>query len=352
MSHASARPIGRRRLSLAALALAAALSIVGCSPASDAAPEPADGNGVSIEHAHGTTVIPEKPKRIVTLGWMTADIVAALGENPVGVEKVWGAGESGFQPWFEDYVTEEYGETPALIEYTEDGPNYEAIKALKPDLILGLYTGLTDVEYQRLSEIAPTVPYLERPWDAGTWEDMTRTVGKAMWADERAEQAVTETTDLVASLAEAHPEFTGKSVVWGLSLTEGSTDLGVYLDYDPRVRITEALGFDSTSAMSTFYETAEGDNWYTGVSLERLNEVDADLFAAWAGTVAEAEYTVANKVVARWAPIAKGSYVFYAGEADASAISAPTVLSLQYILPTYVDDLAEALAGTPTIAGP
>ncbi|GEC76464.1 hypothetical protein [Microbacterium maritypicum] len=38
----------------------------------------------------------------------------------------------------------------------------------------------------------------------------------------------------------------------------------------------------STSAMDSFLKTAEGDNWYTGVSLENLYDVEADLFAAWA----------------------------------------------------------------------
>ncbi len=345
----SARPRVRRVSALAALATATALLLSGCTSGGESAASASDG--VVIEHAHGSTTIPEKPKRIVALSWMTPDIVAALGTNPVGIEEVWGAGESGFQPWFEDFVTEEYGETPEIIPFTDEGPNYEAIMALQPDLILGLYSGITDVEYERLSQIAPTVPYIEGPWDPSTWENMTRTVGKAMYEEERAEQLIEETDELITSLAAEHPEFVDKTFVWGLTLNEGATDLGVYLEYDPRVRITEALGFTSTPAMDDFLATAEGDNWYTGVSLERLSDVEADLFAAWAGSAAEGEYTVANKVVSAWNPIAKNSYVIYGDEALASAISSPTVLSLDAKLPQYVDDLAAALAGTPTING-
>ncbi|MFJ2542572.1 ABC transporter substrate-binding protein [Microbacterium sp. NPDC087589] len=352
MTHASARPKTRRSAALVAAALAAALTLAGCSASTDTEGSPtASVDGVVIEHAHGETVIPEKPQRIVTLGWMTPDIVAALGTNPIGMEEVWGADESGYQPWFEDFVTEEYGETPEIIPFTEDGPNYEAIKELEPDLILSLYSGVTDVEYERLTAIAPTVPYIERAWDPSTWEDMTRTIGKAMSEDEKAEELISETEEMITSLADEHPEFDDKTFVWGLTLNEGGTDLGVYLEYDPRVRITEALGFSSTSAMDSFLASAEGDNWYTGVSLERLYDVQADLFAAWGGSVAEGEYTVENKVVSRWEPIEAGSYVIYADDAEASAISAPTVLSLKYILPKYVDDLAAALQGEPTIAG-
>lgn len=351
MLHASARSKTRRLSGVAALVAAAAIALAGCSANAAPAPEKGPETGVTIEHAHGSTNIPEKPKRIVALGWMTPDIVAALGENPVGIEEVWGADESGYQPWFKDFVMSEYGETPEIIPYAKEGPNYEGIKELKPDLILGLYSGITDIEYERLSEIAPTVPYIKGPWDPSTWEDMTRTVGKAMWEDERAEELVAETDELVTSLAAEHPEFKDKVFVWGLTLTEGATDLGVYLEYDPRVRITESLGFTSTSAMDSFLETAEGDNWYTGVSLENLYDVEADLFAAWGGSKAEGTYTVENKIVSRWKPIADNAYVIYSNQAEASAISAPTVLSLKYILPKYVDDLAAALQGKPTNTG-
>lgn len=352
MSHALARPKTRRASGFVAVAIAAVLAVTGCASSGQVAEAaPAATSGVVIEHAHGSTTIAAKPQRIVALSWMTPDIVAALGVNPVGIEEVWGADDSGFQPWFEEFVTEEYGDTPEIIPYAEDGPNYEAIKALKPDLILGLYSGITDIEYERLSEIAPTVPYIEGPWNPSTWEDMTRTVGKAMWEDEKAEELISETDAMISTLADEHPEFDGKTFVWGLTLNEGGTDLGVYLEYDPRVRITEALGFTSTSAMDSFLASAEGDNWYTGVSLEKLYDVQADLFAAWGSSVDEGTYTVENKVVSRWEPIAANSYVIYADDAAASAISAPTVLSLKYILPTYVDDLAAALQGQPTIAG-
>lgn len=352
MPHTFARPKTKRVSALVAVIAAAVLVLTGCSaPGDTAESSQSSAGGVVIEHAHGSTTISEKPQRIVALSWMTPDIVAALGVNPVGVEEVWGADDSGFQPWFKDFVMDEYGETPETIPYAEEGPNYEAIKALKPDLILGLYSGITDIEYERLSEIAPTVPYIEGPWNPSTWEDMTRTVGKAMWEDEKAEQLISETEDLVSTLADEHPEFEGKTFVWGLTLNEGGTDLGVYLEYDARVRITEALGFTSTSAMDSFLSSAEGDNWYTGVSLENLYDVQADLFAAWGNSIAEGDYTVDNAIVSRWEPIAANSYVIYADAAAASAISAPTVLSLKYILPTYVDDLAAALQGNPTIAG-
>lgn len=88
MLHASARSRTRRLSGVAALIAAAAIALTGCTaPAADTEQDPGAATGVTIEHAHGTTVIPEKPKRIVALGWMTPDIVAALGENPVASKR-------------------------------------------------------------------------------------------------------------------------------------------------------------------------------------------------------------------------------------------------------------------------
>ncbi len=355
MSHASARPKIRRGSALVAAAIAAALTLAGCTASGEAAgsaPTSAAVDGVVIEHGHGKTVIPEKPQRVVALGWMTPDIVAALGTNPVGIEEVWGADESGYQPWFEDYVTEEYGETPEIIPFVEDGPNYEAIKELKPDLILSLYSGVTDIEYERLSEIAPTVPYIEGPWNPGTWEGMTRTVGKALSEDAKAEELIAETEEQITTLAGRAPRVPGQDLRLG-----SDPERGRYRPRRlPRVRPARAhhrgAGLHLHLGDGQLPRECRGRQLVqTGVSLENLYDVQADLFAAWGGSADEGKYTVENKVVSRWEPIAAGSYVIYANDAEASAISAPTVLSLKYILPKYVDDLAAALQGEPTIDG-
>ena len=71
--------------------------------------------------------------------------------------------------------------------------------------------------------------------------------------------------------------------------------------------------------------------------LDPLEAVERDIFL----TRAEA-----------WYPdLLDGLTTLYGDAAEASAISAPTVLSLKYVLPKYVDDLAAALQGEPTITG-
>lgn len=342
----------RRRASLIVAATTAVLLLAGCATEAEEPDSTAAEAGVVIEHGHGSTTVPENPQRIVTLGLMSADIVAALGISPVGVEELWGADDSGYVPWFNEYVTANYDELPEVIPGLEDGPNYEAIQALEPDLILGLYTGISDVEYERLSEIAPTIPYIEGAWDPGTWQEMTTTIGTALGKEEEADELITETEMFIDDLVAEYPEIEGQSFLWGLALTPGDSGMGAYLDYDARVRITESLGLVSTPYMETLQATSEGNLWYSGVSLENLSDVEADVFIAWPNNgESDVDYSLSNEVFLSWEPIANGSYVIFTEPASAAAITAPSVLSIPYILPGYVENIANALNGTPWVEG-
>ena len=130
---------------------------------------------VTISHALGTTIVNQPPERIVTLGWSSEDAVLALGKIPVGMPR-YRFFASGIFPWNEDRLA---GARPYLFEGDID---YEAIAALRPDLILGIYSGIDDLAYKRLSSIAPTVGLpdcamvgrlegTDGPDRAGAWQD-------------------------------------------------------------------------------------------------------------------------------------------------------------------------------------
>ena len=51
-----------------------------------------------------------------------------------------------------------------------DGLDYEAISDSNPDIILAAYSGITQEEYDLLSEIAPVVAYPENAWQT-LWRD-------------------------------------------------------------------------------------------------------------------------------------------------------------------------------------
>ncbi|MER6914524.1 iron-siderophore ABC transporter substrate-binding protein [Streptomyces sp. NPDC000594] len=358
---AAPSPAPRRRgarARLAGLAFAAALVLSGCGGGtSDSGGAGADaGKGgtaaastnfpVTIDHAHGTTRITAKPQRVVAVSWMSLDVVAALGTVPVGVDEQWGGDKEGYTPWFRDRVEKLGGTLPETLDYGDAGEiDFEQILSLEPDLILGLYSGISDVDYKRLSEIAPTVPYLKKPWDGGTWQDMTRTIGKALGENEKATSLVTDVEGRLADVAKENPEFKESTFAYGVALTPGSTELGLYMDYDPRVRLLTEMGFRNTPSMEKIAATVKGSNWYGGVSLEKLDTIEADVFVAWANAPGEIGHTLKDPLFTRWEPIEDKRYAFVRDPSLGMATSGPSVLSIPWALERYVPMLADAVAG-------
>lgn len=214
---------------LMALVIAAVVVLAGCGSggsepdtAKAKAGAVADGFPVTIKHGHGTTTIKKKPKRVVAVSWMSLDVVAALGTVPVGVDKQWGGDKQGYTPWFRGAVEKLGGPLPETLNYGDAGEiDFEQILSLKPDLIVGLYSGITDVDYKRLSQIAPTIPYLNKPWDGGTWQEMTRTIAKALGETKKAESLVGDVEGRLATVTDEHPEFKDKTFTYGVALTPG-----------------------------------------------------------------------------------------------------------------------------------
>src|SRR5690606_24226553 len=149
-----------------ALALSAltVLALAGCaSTAADGGPaaaNEADAGAfpITIEHAFGETTIESKPERVATVSWSNQEVPIALGIVPVGMAEVaWGDDDNdGVLPWVEDALEELGAETPVLFDET-DGIDFEAVADTQPDVILAAYSGLTQEDYDTLSEIAPVV---------------------------------------------------------------------------------------------------------------------------------------------------------------------------------------------------
>ena len=71
--------------------------------------------------------------------------------------------KNGLLPWTgEKYA--ELGEESPVVYDDVDGLDYEAISDSNPDIILAAYSGITQEEYDLLSEIAPVIAYPENAW--------------------------------------------------------------------------------------------------------------------------------------------------------------------------------------------
>lgn len=310
-----------------------------------AAPAEEGALPTTVSHAFGETTIEEAPTRVVTLGWSTHDIAAALGTVPVGQDETWG-GEEGLSPWFREEVEELDAPLPQVLAYSDSGElDFEQVLALDPDVILAPHSGITETDYQRLSEIAPTVAYAERPWSSESWQALVEVTGQALGQPERAREVVAETERAVADAAAEHPEFAGTTFVYGAALTDGATEAQFYPPGDPRVALVEDLGFTSTPSMDVVQAGVSGDAYTGTVSLERIEDIEADVVVGWANSAQELDATLSHPTFSRWEPIAAGHYTFLTDPALTMATSSPTPLSVPWALPQYTEDLAAAVAG-------
>jgi iron complex transport system substrate-binding protein len=144
-------------------------------------PAPPDGAPTrEVRHAAGTSNVATDPQRIVVLSGDQLDALCALGLQSRIVAAALRDGSSG-QP---SYLGTVVHDVPAAGDRTS--PDVAAIKAAKPDLILGSQS-LTPEAFGELSAIAPTV-FTGAPGPG--WQDVVRTVGAATGRADAANQLI------------------------------------------------------------------------------------------------------------------------------------------------------------------
>ncbi len=146
-----------KRFAAAAIAAALMTSLAACASDSPNNTEETSGAAsdgdfpITIEHAFGETVIPEKPENVATIAWSNQDVPLALGVSLVGFPAAsWGVEDgSGMLEWTKAAV-DELGAEPVLFDET-DGLDFDAIANTQPDVILAAYSGITEEEYNEYS---------------------------------------------------------------------------------------------------------------------------------------------------------------------------------------------------------
>jgi iron complex transport system substrate-binding protein len=339
----------------AAVGVATAGLLVACgsgdgaaTPAqTDAADSDAAGP-VTIEHAFGATAVPDDPQRVVTWGWGSTDAALAVGVAPVAMPyQAYGGDDEGVLPWVREYAEAEGLEMPEVLPDSQEAP-VEAIAAARPDLILAPYSGLTEAEYEQLSQIAPTVAYPDEPW-ATPWRDTIEIVGRALGREDEAQAVLDDIDARIAAEAQAHPEFEGLSVaqVW-----DTADAFYVYRPADPRVGFTLDLGFVSADSVEALAAEADlEETFYYTLSPERLDELDSDVLVSYADTAEGSETFLTSSRAELLDQVDRGAVAEVVGTEFIAAVSPPTALSLPWGLDEYVAALSTATEAVTPASG-
>lgn len=333
-----------RLTALAALTLAGGLVLSGCAGSADPEGTEAEGGAaegfpVTFEHIYGETTIEDAPERIATWGWGATEAVLALGIVPVAIpSSEYGGGDDLMTPWVEEAVAELGGEAPTILDNSTYELSVEQLLATDPDVLIASYSGLTQEEYDAVTGAGiPVVAPEEALW-ATPWRDVITDTGRALGMEDEADGVLTDLDAQIADAAAAHPEFEGLTIAYA---DDDVDTFYLYLPADPRVEILEDLGF--TSAPSVAELDAGESTFYTTVSSENLDRIDADVLFTQAEAQSDIDDFLASDRAALIPAVAAGAVAPIVGEENVAAVS-PTALSLPWILPQIVEQLAKAAA--------
>ncbi|SFS15942.1 iron complex transport system substrate-binding protein [Agrococcus baldri] len=174
----------------AAAAVAALALLTGCA-ASTAADEPA-GETVTIATNLGPADVALLPERVAVLDSTAMETVRDMGITPVAAPLAL-IPERGFEAWHTDAAIADVG--------THREPDFEALAAAEPDLIIGGYR-FSDAQ-DELEGIAPTIDIAASEEHADGWiaslEAQTSALGQIFQAEDEAE-------DIIAALEQARGE--------------------------------------------------------------------------------------------------------------------------------------------------
>ena len=305
------------------------------------ASEPVDDSGpIIVTHKFGETVVPRDPQRVVSLGVSDQDDLLALGVVPVGILDWFGNQPFAVWPWAQDLLGDA---EPLVIPIIE--PNPELIASLRPDLIVAVSSGLTEKQYDTLSQLAPTVasPAGYDDWSA-PWQVRTRLIGEIFDRSDETNAMIAQVEGRFAEIRADNPAFDGATAAIAFTF---SNQLGAYTSTDVRAQIMELLGFITPPV----YDEISLNGFYVSFSEERIDLLNTDIVIWLTSDAAALEAVIESPIRKGLAVVIDGREVFTSVEV-AGALSFATPLSLNFVLDEIVSELKLALDGDPATVVP
>jgi iron complex transport system substrate-binding protein len=304
----------------------------------------ADAFPLTIKHAFGETTIESKPQRIAAVAWANHEVPLALGIVPVGFARAdWGDDDNdGVLPWVEDRLEQLNAPTPVLFDET-DGIDFETVADTQPDVILAAYSGLTQEDYDTLSQIAPVVAYPDLAWGT-SMEDMIRINSRAIGLAAEGEKLVSDLDSQISASFAKYPVLAGKSALFTWMDPTDFSQVGFYTTHDPRAGFLAAVGMTTPRVVAD--KSAASESFFESISAEQVDLLsDVDIIvtyddAAGAGTAAAKADPLLGKVPA----IANGAVAQLQDGTPLAASANPSPLSVGWGVDRYFALLAQAAA--------
>lgn len=293
-----------------------------------------------IQHAFGETVIESKPERVAAIAWGNYDVPLALGIEPVGISMAnYGVlDDSGLLPWTKA-AFEGMGITTPVLFNDLAGLDYEAINEAEPDVILAAYSGITEEEYNLLSEIAPVIAYPENAWQT-YWREQITLNSKGMGLEAEGEKLVTNLENLITEKISAYPELEDKTAAF---FWFNPTDLGkfyVYLPADPRAAYLTDLGMVFPQSV---LDIAEGtESFAIELSAENSDVLsDIDVIVTY-GNEELLKTLQSDSLIGMIPAIKRGSVAVIEDGTPLAASGTPSALSIPATIDEYLEILSDA----------
>ncbi|MDU2242226.1 MAG: iron-siderophore ABC transporter substrate-binding protein [Paenibacillus sp.] len=299
-----------------------------------AAPAETTEYPIVIKHALGEAVIEKKPERIVTIQWANHDVALALGVVPVGFSAAnFGVqDDSGLLPWTAEKL-KELGVTDPNVFQDTDGLDFEAISDANPDVILAAYSGITQEDYDTLSQIAPVVAYPNAPW-ATTWREQVLLNATGMGMEAEGEQLIKDTEDMVKEKLSQYPQIEGKKVVWVNFSAKDMSQLHIYTPVDSRVSFLYELGMEYPESVTQ--QITDPSSYSLKLSAENAGALnDADLIVGY-GNDELYQAIKADPLLGKIPAVARGSVAFIDSDTPLVAAGTPNPLSIAYTIDEYL----------------
>ena len=295
---------------------------------------------VTIQHQYGATTITELPQRVLSLGYNEQDAILALGVTPIAVRHWFGEEPYAVFPWAQNALGDA---EPQVLKMPFGELDFEQIAALQPDLISGVYSGMTADEYNTLSKIAPTIAQSGDYINFGMpWQEQTRIIGRALGRADLADRLVSAAEAKFEAVRQKYPEWSGKSVVVGAPRGDGQ--FGFVASEDARSRVFTSMGFQVPAEL----DEIAGDSFWATISLEQAKLLDRDLLVIHQMQWVEGgrNAVTGDPILSQLDAVKEGRVLFVEGPQD-DALQFGTVLSLTFFLDEIEARVEAALDGDP-----